>query len=402
MAGYNDFLEVHDHFKEKSISNRLIEHKSMVGLFNKYFLAGKLRGDVYGKSVKGKSIYYLQYGKGPLHILLWSQMHGDEPTATAALLDIFNFLNNHPDRFDGLLQDLEDKLTITFIPMLNPDGAGEYKRYNALGIDLNRDALALSSPESKLLKQAFQEFKPMFAFNLHDQKREHAVSTSGKPATISFLAPSPFPEAILPDNQKRAIKLIEKLYIEVSKKLYGHVGRYDDPHTPTAFGDNFQKWGAATILLESGAFPEDFERQVARQHNFALLLHSFQLIASNDFSDVHGDIYDNIPLNVRRMHDVIYRNITVKFGSKEFKVDLALDFSDEIEGDHFIHKPYLMKLGDLRLFYGYQEIEGNFLMVDSPYPLHPETRAEFKIAVKETGETVIDLKQKFNRPTLPS
>ena len=29
-------------------------------------------------------------GTGPRRILLWSQMHGDEPTATLALLDILN------------------------------------------------------------------------------------------------------------------------------------------------------------------------------------------------------------------------------------------------------------------------------------------------------------------------
>ena len=31
-------------------------------------------------------------GHGPKSILLWSQMHGDEPTATPALLDLTDFL----------------------------------------------------------------------------------------------------------------------------------------------------------------------------------------------------------------------------------------------------------------------------------------------------------------------
>ena len=34
---------------------------------------------------------------GAFPVLLWSQMHGDEPTATAALFDIFEYLRRHRD-----------------------------------------------------------------------------------------------------------------------------------------------------------------------------------------------------------------------------------------------------------------------------------------------------------------
>jgi hypothetical protein len=30
-------------------------------------------------------------------VLLWSQMHGDEPTATAALFDVFDYFQRHRD-----------------------------------------------------------------------------------------------------------------------------------------------------------------------------------------------------------------------------------------------------------------------------------------------------------------
>ena len=52
-----------------------------------------------GQSVEGRSLNMLSFGTGETRLLLWSQMHGDEPTATAALLAIFNFLaknNAHP------------------------------------------------------------------------------------------------------------------------------------------------------------------------------------------------------------------------------------------------------------------------------------------------------------------
>ncbi len=50
-----------------------------------------------GESVEGRSINYVRVGNGPTGVMLWSQMHGDEPTATAALFDVFDFLVRHRD-----------------------------------------------------------------------------------------------------------------------------------------------------------------------------------------------------------------------------------------------------------------------------------------------------------------
>ena len=48
-----------------------------------------------GQSVEGRSINHVWFGDGPMHVLLWSQMHGDEPTATSALLDILHMIAGH-------------------------------------------------------------------------------------------------------------------------------------------------------------------------------------------------------------------------------------------------------------------------------------------------------------------
>ena len=47
------------------------------------------RMEQIGESVEGRSINHVQVGSGSTRILLWSQMHGDEPTATSALFDLF-------------------------------------------------------------------------------------------------------------------------------------------------------------------------------------------------------------------------------------------------------------------------------------------------------------------------
>src|SRR5882757_7697473 len=48
-----------------------------------------------GRSNANREIYQIEWGKGPLKIFMWSQMHGDEPTATSALIDLFAYLQKN-------------------------------------------------------------------------------------------------------------------------------------------------------------------------------------------------------------------------------------------------------------------------------------------------------------------
>src|SRR6187431_2522666 len=50
-----------------------------------------IRIETIGTSVEGRSINHVSLGRGPFRVLLWSQMHGDEPTATVALLDLLEY-----------------------------------------------------------------------------------------------------------------------------------------------------------------------------------------------------------------------------------------------------------------------------------------------------------------------
>ncbi|MGA0942670.1 MAG: M14 family zinc carboxypeptidase, partial [Flavobacteriaceae bacterium] len=42
-----------------------------------------------GHSVEGRPIYALRLGKGPVKLLAWSQMHGNESTTTRGLFDFY-------------------------------------------------------------------------------------------------------------------------------------------------------------------------------------------------------------------------------------------------------------------------------------------------------------------------
>src|SRR5204862_544126 len=138
---------------------------------------GRLRLEEIGASVEGRAIHLLTVGDGPRRVLLWSQMHGDEPSATPALLDLADYLLSRKD--DAAARRLLAGATLLMIPMLNPDGAERYERRNAQGIDINRDALNLATPEGRLLKAIRDRHQPELGFNLHDQNRRATVGEAG-------------------------------------------------------------------------------------------------------------------------------------------------------------------------------------------------------------------------------
>jgi murein tripeptide amidase MpaA len=102
-----------------------------------------IKVDEVGRSFANREIYQIEWGKGAKRVFLWSQMHGDEPTATSALIDMFTVL--HKNREKEWVKKIESEMTIRAVPMLNPDGAELYVRRNLQGIDINRDALDLAT-----------------------------------------------------------------------------------------------------------------------------------------------------------------------------------------------------------------------------------------------------------------
>src|SRR5687768_14113707 len=105
-----------------------------------------LKVDEVGRSYANREIHQVEFGSGPLKVFLWSQMHGDEPTATSALIDMFTVFQKNREK--DWVKKIAAALTIRAVPMLNPDGAEFYQRRNLQGIDINRDARDLKTPEA--------------------------------------------------------------------------------------------------------------------------------------------------------------------------------------------------------------------------------------------------------------
>ncbi len=310
----------YEKFREPEITHRRVKHPLIESLIKKYEQHPLFKVREIGKSHEGRSIYLMQTGSGKTRVFLWAQMHGDEPTANAALFDIFRLISD-PGEFTHLRDSILNHLTIYFLPLLNPDGAEKYIRETALGIDINRDAVRLVTPEAALLMKTFKEIKPDFAFNLHDQSIRHAAGFTPRQATISFLAP-PFDYIkTINDSRLRAIKLISNLTDILNQFIPGHTGKYSDDYEPRAFGDTFQGLGASTILIESGGWPDDPEKQHIRKLNFIILLTAFNSIATGGYNRYTTAEYDNLPFNIRMLCNVILRNVKLNGKITDIGID---------------------------------------------------------------------------------
>jgi len=316
-----------------------------------------------GKSVEGRPIKSITIGNGPVKVLMWSQMHGNESTASRAILDILQFLNE-PGDLAMLQQNILNRVTICIMPMLNPDGAVLFHRRNALNIDINRDAREFESPEAQILKAVLADFKADYAFNLHDQRRFYNISGSGKPSTIAFLAPAYNKAGQVNPSREKAMALIAYLRQELEKFIPGQVGIYDDTYAPRAFGDYTQNTGASTILVEAGWEPNDMEKEYVRKLNFCLLMAALDKIAENSTNQFTLADYQAIPVNDERLFDLLIRNATVVKQGKQYKIDIGIhryEHNTEQPSDYFT-KGEISDIGDLKEWYGFEEINGSELI----------------------------------------
>ncbi len=298
-----------------------------------------------GFSSQNRPIYKVSLGHGKRHILIWSQMHGNESTGTKAVFDFFRFIKE-PGEFSDLVQQLLEKCTITVIPMLNPDGAQVYTRVNADNIDLNRDVIDRKAPESDILHKVLNEVQPEYCFNLHDQRTIFTVGNTKQTATLSFLAPSIDVSREVTEGRKKTMRVIAAINETMQELIPGRVGRYTDEFYPTATGDNFEKAGHHTILIEAGHQIDDYEREHVRYYNFIALLQGITYLAS-DIEFSHESYFD-IPNNTKFFVDVIYTNIFIE--SEQKTTSVATVFKEELkDGElHFIEE--IQDIEDLDLY----------------------------------------------------
>lgn len=347
-----DLEQLFDQNKEQSLQGRYITLDSIESLLKKINIDNQL--EIIGKSVLDKPIYKYQIGTGKIKILLWSQMHGNESTTTKGLFDFINVLRNGSQLANKLLE----AFTFCCIPMLNPDGAKLYTRANANKVDLNRDSQDLSQPESKVLRATFENFKPDFCFNLHDQRTIFGVADSGKPATVSFLAPAYNEAREINESRLKAINLIAGINEVLQQYIPGQIGRFDDSFNINCIGDTFQYLGVPTVLFEAGHFQKDYHREETRKFIFMALISSFEIINENDIVVSKFDNYLSIPQNKVVFYDFIYKNIKINYDGIEIITNFAAQYKEELIENQVCFNAYIAKIGELDDCFGHIEYDG--------------------------------------------
>jgi len=330
-----------------------------------------------GKSVQNNSIYQVKIGTGATTILIWSQMHGNEPTTTKGLFDFFNFLAGD----DEIAQQIKSKFTLVCIPILNPDGAFNYMRVNANGVDLNRDAFNASQPEMQILHRVYKEISPDFCYNLHDQRSLFGTEGFNLPATISFLAPAYNEERAFNEVRLKAIHIINRMHVALQSYIPNQIGRFDDSYNVNCTGDYFTTLNTPTILFEAGHFKDDYERDQSRKYIFIALLSSLQVPNENVIVDNDLIKYLNIPQNNKRFFDFIYKNVKIIDNSVEKIINFAAQYEEVLEGNEVFFKAKISKVSDLEDFFGHIEYDCENMLFSSNGMNKPEIggKADFSL-----------------------
>ena len=335
-----------------------------------------VRVNEVGRSGQGREIFQIEWGKGPKRVFLWSQMHGDEPTATSALIDMFTYLQKNRDKEWG--KAIEQNLTIRAVPMLNPDGAEVYQRRNSQGIDINRDARDLVTPEARLRMQLRDSWQPEIGFNLHNQQGLTTAGRTNKQAAISLLVVLGDEAKTMTPRHERNRRLVVAMNQALSNFIPDHIGRYGDEWTPTAFGDNFSAWGTPVILIETGALHTKDEMYLVKM-NFIAIMTAMKLLADGGFTAFDPEDYDLIPNNTsgRIMH-FIFRNATMIDRTKPDSPVVG-DIGTNLERRRAeqLQPTVIRQIGDLSAISGLEEFDASGFNVTGRFqPLKTGTFGE--------------------------
>ena len=319
-----------------------------------------------GASLEGRSINMIITGTGQFRVMLWSQMHGDEPTATAALFDVFDYFQRH--RGDPVVDRILSSLTLYVVPMLNPDGAERFQRRNAQGIDVNRDALSLQTPEGQILKSLRDRFNPRVGFNLHNQGWNTSVGDPPQPASISLLSVA----YDKPRSENAGRKLTKKICAVIRDALEpfasGQIGRYDDEFEVRAFGDNLTLWGTPVVLIETGPFPSGEPDPALVRLNFVGMLAALDALATGNVDKADPKRYDTLPMNESKLFYVLVKGATILTGTgiPAFTADIGLSANRRVrtvEGRRQMAiQSNIADVGDLRTYGALRTIDGSGLI----------------------------------------
>jgi len=390
----NYFYNIYGKYRSAPENLMLMKHEHVIKELEVIKALNKtVQIEQVGNSVENRSINLVSFGKGKTKILLWSQMHGNEPTATAALLAIYKYFAENIE--NPFVKKLYENLSIHSLVMLNPDGAERFQRRNAYDIDINRDAKKLQTPEGQILKKMQERIKPDFGFNLHNMGGRETVEGTDNILKIALMAP-PFNKKN-EDNPTRinAKKVTVHIKSILDKYINGHVARYKAGFMPRAFGDAMQFWGVSTILVETGSYTPD-DPIFLEKLNFVSLLSVFDIVANDKLEKVDHTKYDKIPLEGKTVFDLLIKNAMIINGTKAkpFKGDVGINIDYRLVNGKIDTLGYIKDIGDLSIYKGKKIIDAENYVLTPGFigVLSNEKKSEL---LKKGFTTIVKNKENF-------
>ncbi len=125
-----------------------------------------------GESIETRPIAYTVLGQGTDVIFILAAIHGNENAGTPLVRRLERYLHQHSELLEGR--------KVVILPIANPDGVARNSRYNARGIDLNRNFQAsnrinsyrfgyraLSEPEARAIALLIRLYAPNRIVSIH-------------------------------------------------------------------------------------------------------------------------------------------------------------------------------------------------------------------------------------------
>ena len=347
MQLYQNIDSNFSNLKVQDLNGRYVTNAHILPILNR--LPNGFSYEIAGHSKRNQPIFAVKAGNGSTKILIWSQMHGNESTSTKAL---FDFVINL--KYLGILSFLEH-CSFFIIPILNPDGAKDYNRYNANGIDLNRDAQALTQSESLVLREAFNNFEPDFCFNMHDQRSIYSVGDTKNSAGLSFLAPAEDKDGSISSNRRQAMGVISEINSVLQLFIPNKISRFEDSFNINCVGDQFQSLGVPTILFEAGHLVE-YHKEDTRKYMLMALVSAIRTISQKIVPNDVVISYLNIPENKPLYYDILIKNVSIKKGNQQTE-DIGIRYEEILNKDLIEFKPVVKFIGDMSKYFGHRVID---------------------------------------------
>jgi hypothetical protein len=152
-----------------------------------------------------------------------------------------------------------------------------------------------------------------------------------------------------------------------------------------------QLWGTSTILIESGHWPNDRNKNFIRKLNYVALLSALRSLADGSYQDVDLDYYTELKPNTKLMFDILIRNILLDHGNGwSHSADIGLTIDPQLNKRSPSLIVTVKDLGDLRTHAGLETIAGGKRRISSE---------KLRVGVSLPLSELLDQLQVYHPPT---